>query len=522
MKKITKSTINFLYFKNSIFVFIILASIFNVAYELCKSANLFYFYTPDSWYYIALVKNDIFNFSNTTNIIRQYHVLSNYNISFPIGWPVVIGIIDLITNQGWKSPLWGNFISFIAIIIVLYKFQLNSKNKFRNVALICILIISANFYLIDLKAGHSSALFSLLLLTTFYIIYKNIDKQNTISDKDNLIIGLLLGSALLVRNETLMYFPLFLIFLLIYRNLKLEKSLLWAGIIYMPNLILNYINTKHFMISDNDRALFTPFDTHNTDYLYMPDPKFIDNIIPWLGRIKNHTDMFLSILKDNQMIFLILFLVVIISLTFITNKLSKKNFFIVTVTIYSFMVTSIFILITGYNASRYFMLFLILSSLVITLISNEWNVIFEVYKKKFKISTITLLIFLLLIFSPYNKILNIKKLPNPFVAQLSDHPVYKDYEILNNCLNLNKKTRTLVLFDAPHGGTDLSYIGNVITSLIFFPPNNGGEFSEKIWKNYISENQIDSIYILGDIKRNIDTIKIAKKNECSDRFFTIN
>ena len=140
-------------------------------------------------------------------------------------------------------------------------------------------------------------------------------------------------------------------------------------------------------------------------------------------------------------------------------------------------------IVSGGVADRYFIFPLILMMLLCCNIYTVGN------------DKSTFIIMILLLLACATKIY-IKYEPSANLFSETSHPSYQDAKKTRDCLeNLGLKN-TLFIFNRPWDGTELSYYATILKGNVFFMPNNIGQLTDQIMKNFILKYSIDSFYLM--------------------------
>lgn len=452
--------------------------------QVAISSNLFYYYTPDTWYYILLGGENIVDFTNQTNLIRQYQIQTNFNISFPLGWPILIALINTLFSFGWRAPLVLVLIFLALLNIYVYVKYKEYKSRLFLLAFTIASLYAFTPFVLDAKAGHTTIAFSLFLLISIsYLIEILTEKKQKNKNLEAIISGIFFGLAILVRNEAKLYVPLFIIIILYYKSYKVLISLLIAYSLTVPSMIFNKINIGYFSYADITRQFFNAYNTFNTDYVYGHEVTLIEKPLIWLSKIKvNFYSMIDMGLSCGLQYYLIIFIVIcVINKKTIENyPLLRKKLFVI---LYSILVTALFMIASGGIADRYFIFPLILMMVFLCILYGYNN-------------DRTTLIFMCIAFFCFSIKIYSKYEPRPDFFSKVSHPSYLDAVKTRECLNNHSLKNTLFLFSRPWDGTELSYYATILNGNVFFMPNNIGGMKGDVMNGFIKKYSIDSYYLM--------------------------
>jgi len=351
------------YFKTDQFVFLSYFSLilFLIAYFLF---TVFPF-SPDSFSYFD-ISNFIFSDFGDINTVRQYVIVTEKNISFPMLFPVLISIMNQLFDLGMLSGVVLNYyIVLVSVLVLDLLFDRFQLHKGYAVILSSLLVLN-NSYLDELTAARAIPLNLLLIMVVIYLLarIKNSGKRINLNVA---FIGLINGIMLMNRFDhlfTLILITILIIFAL-YRLNKLPSLIFYIisfSIAIIPWVVYSLLHFDAIFISDNSGTFF----------LVNPQGplRFSSNLFIINDFFNAPTDWIRSFitLKVPLVIFGVLILgfgslpiavyIMIRSLSIISDfsKLSNlKNIFyhpFLFIVLYAFFRTGLFILV-GYGDSRY-------------------------------------------------------------------------------------------------------------------------------------------------------------------------
>lgn len=225
-------------------------------------------FSQDSWSYFELSRH-IFDDFYLINTWRQFHVVSNYGISFPPLFPTLIASFNALHDIGIYAGFVMNFIIAAATFKLLRRM---SKIWFSEKEFGSLL-----FFFLMITPDYTTAIFSagtlpLALFFTLIILYLH-HKQHSF------LLGLVAGLAVMNRFDFLLP-ALVLIFFA--RNRM--AYLLALCLTISPWVFYSLKNFGTLWISDNSRTVLSSIPIFVRDYYPDGVPLIGDAPLPWLKK----------------------------------------------------------------------------------------------------------------------------------------------------------------------------------------------------------------------------------------------
>ncbi len=367
-------------------------------------------FSADSYSYYE-ISETFFNNFGQVGTTRQYVIESDYNISFPYFYPLLIFITNIITGLGRYSGV------FINLFIMLYTgvlFIYISKHftKFRWPGDLAAFFMFTNIqYLGELSAARSipvNILFATLCIFICLELYLNPKAKNNFA----FFAGLSAGITMVIRFDGLALTAFCALVILLIRPGKRIKSFLFyisgAFLAALPWIIYSLINIGTVWASDNSGTMFLVSPTFPNRIIIPGDSTLTLFNAPqlWLDALKNKIGyVFSSLLNCSQgagIIFICAVIAIIVRLL-LNKDLIKQNkkMIIATVTMILFYTAKTFMYaLVGYADARYHVetvVVLLLGILVFTA-----KLYGQVLKEKIKVWLSVLLVCLLASVSVFN------------------------------------------------------------------------------------------------------------------------
>lgn len=228
-------------------------------------------FTPDSFSYYEIAQSFGNDFGKI-NTIRQYVKISEYNLSFPYFYPLLLFVVDKITQLGHYSGVLLNLLMcYITVAVLLWA----SKKYFgsRWAGAICGIILLFNpYYLDEVSAARSIPVAILCAIVTFLLLLQ----QYLFPNSCRMCLfwaGVTAGISAVTRfdNLALVLYCLMLT-ALIERKKLLSGSIKYGIGMLIPTIPWAAYSLKYFKsvwISDNMGTLFL-VDTVNPSYVQVP------------------------------------------------------------------------------------------------------------------------------------------------------------------------------------------------------------------------------------------------------------
>ena len=220
--------------------------------------------TTDSWAYFIISKT-MFSDFGFTNYIRQFQFISDYNISFPPLFPLLIRLSNSLVENGVYAGYLLNFCFAVLIGILLPKLTKIVTSSYLP-GIFLLLILLTNYHFQTELLGARSMILSLLLLIGLFFIFL----QKQLAQKHIAAIGLLAGLLTLNRFDFLLPCLLLGIILMIVSKVsKRTTFLIYTSVFVLVISPWIWYSLSHFstwFVSDNSRSILLANKTFTLDY----------------------------------------------------------------------------------------------------------------------------------------------------------------------------------------------------------------------------------------------------------------
>ena len=212
-------------------------------------------YSPDSLSYYDMSKNIFKNFGYVSTV-RQYVIFTDFGISFPYLFPMIIRIFHLFTGFGIFS---GTVVNIIAAFISLY-FILKISKKICDSSIPGLIAVFVWFsdkdYIYELFAARAVTLSIMCALLIVYIIVQS----KKLTWKELFLIGLFAGAGMVIRFDFLVTAGLLGIALILFTKMKSFRLVpfyvLGLLVFTTPWILYSLIHFNKLWISDNMGTFF--------------------------------------------------------------------------------------------------------------------------------------------------------------------------------------------------------------------------------------------------------------------------
>ena len=252
------------------------------------------YFNPDAIYYY-LISQSIGNDFGHMSLIRQYVLNTDYNISFPYFYPLLLLFADLIFDLGLASGIPLNGIIFLFTCLLILHASKQYTGKIWPAALLLFALSTSKSYIQEIVTSCSIPLCLLLTLCCVYLLidyYLFVCQNTTDSTQKNTseyekkcekvlkrlfckhtllqiaLIGLLAGSAVATRFDAmlLLLFVALSIFILSKesRIKSIAICIAFALIPLLPWIIYSLVHFGSLWMTDNAGTMFlvTPEPPH--------------------------------------------------------------------------------------------------------------------------------------------------------------------------------------------------------------------------------------------------------------------
>ena len=311
-------------------------------------------FSQDSWSYYELSRSIFHDFYHI-NSFRQFHIISNYGVSFPPLWPILIASVNAIHDIGIYAGFVLNFLIAIPTLLLLLRL---SKIWFGEKEIGCFL-----FFALMITPDYTTALFSagtlpLSLLLLLTILYLYATRRYALPLKA-LLVGIVAGLSVLNRFDFLL--PALILGFFIRPFLIYYITLL---ITLLPWIAYSHSHFGTFWISDISRTVLSSIPLFVRDYYPDVVPLLWDNPTAWIKKSIG------SIIKSADVLFTATSaLPWLLGFVLLTTKPSEKN---KNITLFALLIAAQVstTLLTGFVETRYYVplqLFLLVALLWLTL-----------------------------------------------------------------------------------------------------------------------------------------------------------
>jgi hypothetical protein len=328
-------------------------------------------YSPDSWAYFELSKTvfsgDFYRF----NTFRSYFS-REYSASFPLGYPVAIALVSLLTGPVPMVAAAVNIVTIAATVLVLFNICMRlSISALGAVALIFSLLFYPPYF-DEVFTGRAIPLALLVFLTAcyFHLLHRPF------------ISGFSLGIAALIRFDFLVFAMLFQIVIFILErqlNKRLFAMLIGFLVGTFPWVMYSYTHFGKFWVSDNSWVAMSALPTFVLNYPAEAVVTVIQDPARWLVKILDNTaPLSESILGSALLYPLLLFSGVFAAANW--ARIEKESKSTVLILVLTALTSTAPYLMTGYIDSRYFspLLLFLTTVLIFTIINVKGAELFKI------------------------------------------------------------------------------------------------------------------------------------------------
>jgi hypothetical protein len=462
-----------------------IAAIAAIAYYLYLalnfSANVMYFYTPDSWYYWAVSQSFGTASPNTSNIIRQYQYITDTNISFPPLWPLVIYVIDKLGSFGYYSNLVASGTFFIfSIFLIEILFIRFTKRHYAGV-FVGLLMLAYRPFVLDLMGGMSASL-NLFLMSFALLVFHSRSSYKPV------FFGLLCGLLYLNRfDNVLVVFSLFLFATCFFEEQRqrfFQRSLgflVTFALVVSPYIVANIIRFGIPFVSDNSIVFKSISNSYSTSYFIDHPLTFHDSPVDWISKfIANFLGLLDIFLASG-------FLYVIAAILYISFLRSFYVSFISRITLAALLIPSLLMMFvvagTGYNDMRYFIPVYFVGTLILcnSFINLKW----------FPRALVIILMCIQVKYYLFTDHLFFYETRNPPSLPAE---IVNEGQALAECLKVHGAKSVMPVYNSPSEGQIISYFGSSLGYKVFLTPNNLASLTEDQFIAFSKRFNIDAIY----------------------------
>jgi len=352
---------NIMSVKGKVALFVVLTSLFYLIFYCIMVKEVF---SPDSYSYYELSKT-IFRDFYKVSTYRQYVVFTDYGISFPYLFPLLISIVDFFTGLGIYSGVIVNLLVAVAASFFLCKISKKLLNTSIVGAITTFFLLCNPLYLDEILAARA---IPAAILCFLIIFYKLLALPN-LSKKDSFIVGMIAGAAIVIRFDALVLSGCaFIIVFLFSKNKRIVNSLMFMGgllVVAAPWILFSLIVFHKPWISDNSgtATLVMPqIPQRYSSSGHIPQTLFTDPDL-WFDvffsfKIKNVFSAFKYCFFYGGGVFFVGWFLINLILNFKNISLSffsknKKIFIVMIITLLFFVLKTMMLFLVGYLDVRY-------------------------------------------------------------------------------------------------------------------------------------------------------------------------
>ncbi len=212
-------------------------------------------FSNDSYSYFEMSKTVFSDFCKV-NTQRQYVLLTDYGISFPYFYPLLIAIVNACTGIGMYSGIVINAISAALTAFALCAVSKKYSGSSAAGAVTAFVVLCNPQYISEVIAARSIPVSILCTVTILYLVADLPD----LSGKKAFLSGIAAGIAAVVRFDALALTVFVLIIVFAFsKGKRIKNSLLYfagALIFMLPWIIFSFVNFGKPWISDNGGTAF--------------------------------------------------------------------------------------------------------------------------------------------------------------------------------------------------------------------------------------------------------------------------
>lgn len=245
---------------------------------------------PDTWSLYELSQS-VFRDFYRHNTWRQFQTLHPYSTAFPPLFPLLVGALNGLLDQGMRTPYWLNFAIMILAALVAERW-LMMMTKVRGLGFLCMC-----FLLIGVYRGAPSAFGTELINGTVYplaLVWLMLgwsfawSAHNERRLVDFIGVGVCAGLCLMTRFDLMaLVVPSLAIACLAWRTAwsKLVAMFVSAGLVCAPYMAYSYHHFGKMWATDNKIVALSATKVHVL-YIFPPGHKTIgDAPVQWLMKV---------------------------------------------------------------------------------------------------------------------------------------------------------------------------------------------------------------------------------------------
>jgi len=328
-------------------------------------------YSPDSYSYYDISRS-VFSKFGSVGTIRQYVELTDYGISFPYLFPMLIAVFDFFTGFGIFSGTCVNIIATLVSFYYILKISAGlTKSAIPGLITAAVLLVNPD-YLWEMISARAVPLSLLCVILILNIVTSNL---SSLKKRHLFLIGMFAGAGMVVRFDFLaISFLIGVILIFVFRkNLFRTIPFYILGLLVFtsPWIAYSFIHFGKLWISDNGGTIFL-MSPQNPQRFFTPDevvPTFFTDWKEWfMGRqnivMRNLTGV-LSIVS-RPLNALVLLGMAGAGILAKTNNEKEKNYAILLwVTVLIYFLKTMLIAGVGYGDLRYHAETMVILSLMI-------------------------------------------------------------------------------------------------------------------------------------------------------------
>lgn len=483
-----KSLINRLQIRASYFHALLFAAffafiIFYVYLAQNFSANVLYFYTPDSWYYWSISESIGTDHFNKSNIIRQYQYITDRNLSFPPLWPLAIYLVGRLGNYGHYSSLVASSVFFVlTLVLVEVLFYRSSKLNYVGI-LVGLLLMAYKPFVLDLMGGMSAGLNIFIIALALNILYSTLQHKH-------IYLGLVSGLLLLNRfDNVILILAIAAIEVFFTEHGKNENIIRRAALfifgfafIVSPYIVFNIENFGVPLISDNS-IVFKSINNIYSTYYFIDNPlTILNDPDKWILKFKTNFAGLFDVITQNRWL-----LYGLAGAMLLLVGQSSHRFYLPRAHLAVLLISSLLVMFimagTGYNDQRYFINVYFVAALIVC---------------NYFVNISTIIKFSIIIFiglqarsSWYSDHLFFYETRNPPTISKE---ISNEVEKLNGCLKSVGAISVMPIFKAPSEGQLVSYFGAISDFKVYLLPDNISTLTKDEFVSFSRKYKIDAIY----------------------------
>lgn len=252
-------------------------------------------FSPDSYSFYEMSKT-VFSDFGRVSTIRQYVLFTDYGISFPYFYPLLIAVTNFLTGFGMYSGVIVNLAAAIATLFFLLRLSKRLSGSYLPGSLVAVMIFLNSYYMQELLAARAVPLAIVCLL----IIADRLVKMPACTKIDYLIAGIAAGAGMVIRFDFMVCAGFAgLLILLFSKRQRILKAFLYglgALICMSPWLLYSILRFGKLWISDNG-GTFLLTRPYIPQRFFLPSetvPDLFSNPSLWLEGLSNKCGNVLS------------------------------------------------------------------------------------------------------------------------------------------------------------------------------------------------------------------------------------